>query len=262
MNQFLFVCTTWMLALALPGFIGCAARGNVELLESRLRLREDRMVELESNLTSARTELAASRRESNALRTQLAGRGDTPILPEQADVLYRANGIRFNKLRTGGINSDDSSGDDLLTAVLVPHDGDGEPVKLPGEIDLQLFEGTDSQTMREIGNWKFDVETSHDHWHRGFLGSGYLFRLPWQKPPQKSQLTLHARLTTADGRRFNTTQLVNVTPSNASFADSLDKSPQPLKAKIPQEPDRGFSQTQSRETDEADLGYRLLPTRQ
>jgi hypothetical protein len=262
MNQFFIVCTTWMLALALSGLIGCATRGNVELLESRLRLREDRMVDLESDLTSARTELAAARRESNDLRTQLAGRGETPLLPEQADVLYRASGIRFNKLRTGGVNSDGSSGDDLLTAVLVPHDGDGEPVKLPGEINLQLFEPTDTQSMRQIGNWTIGVENSHDHWHRGFLGSGYLFRLPWQTPPQKSQLTLHARLTTADGRRFNTTQLVHVTPTNASFADSVDDAPQRLRAKIPQEPVGDFSRTDSRETDEADLGYRLLPTRQ
>jgi len=213
-----------MSLLAALAVCGCQVQGKLDLLESQLRRQEGRQADLESKLAAARIDLAVSRKEADALQAQLAGRGEKTILPEQADVLYRATGIQFNKLMTGGLDRDNRPGDELLTAVLVPHDADGELVKLPGTIQLEVFDLTKSGDRQRIGRWEFSVEKSRDLWHRGWIRSGYLFKLPWQEIPESSELLLHARLTTVDGRQFDTSQTIRITPPHTDAeADGKNK---------------------------------------
>jgi len=200
------------IVLLMAGVCGCSARGNVDLLESRLRQQEDKLFQTGAELESARSDLTVARREVDALRMQLVSRGDATILPERADALFRAEGIRFNTLQTGGLDRDNQRGDDSLSAVLVPHDVDGDLVKLSGRIQLELFDLALPGDRQRIGSWDFDATQSSNHWHRGFVGTGYLFQLPWQKVPEHSELLLHARLTAADGREFNTSKSIAVTP--------------------------------------------------
>jgi len=205
-----------MPALAAACLCGCALRGNTELLESRLRQQEDRMVRLEAQLRTTESELTAARGESQHLREQLAGRGEPAILPEQANAMFRATGVQFNRLLTGGLDRDGSPGDELLSAVVVPHDADGELVKLPGRIELQAFDLAMNGNQKLIGRWQFGVDECRTLWHSGFLGSGYLIRVPWIETPRSSRILLHARLVTTDGRQFDTSEHVEVTPPPAS----------------------------------------------
>lgn len=204
----LIVC---LLLLAVAA--GCSSRRSLDLLEARLRQRDDRLAELQSRLDSTRSELAAARRETSALRKQLADAGQDTLLPEQADALFRAEGIQISQWRTGGLDRDGRPGDDQLTAVLLPHDAQGETVKVPGKIELRLYDLSQPEGRQHLGSWRYDAEQSSQHWHRGFLGSGYLFRLPWQREPTSEELWLHARLTTPDGRQFETSRRVHITPS-------------------------------------------------
>jgi hypothetical protein len=189
---------------------GCAQRGNIDLLEGRLRQHQDALAHAQQQLDESRSELEIAQRESQALRDQLASHGKSPILPEQANILFRADGVHFHKLLTGGLDEDQRPGDELLSALLVPHDADGEILKLPGTIDLELFDMTRPKGQQLIGEWKFDAGQSHEHWYRGFIGSGFLFRLPWQQSPQTADLLLHGRLTTADGRQFDASQQIQI----------------------------------------------------
>ncbi len=94
------------------------------------------------------------------------------LLPEQADALFRAKGIRIQKWMTGGLDRDDQPGDELLSAVIVPHDDDGETVKLPGTIQLRLLDPAMTEDGQRIGEWTFTSEESRRHWHKGMIASG------------------------------------------------------------------------------------------
>ncbi len=203
---------TWMLCLLAAAYSGCAARRSHDIVESRLREQSRLLAETESSLTKAQNELAIARQESDSLRQQLIADGKSPILPEQADVLFRATGIKINELLTGSLDRDGQPGDELLSAVVVPHDTDGEPMKLPGEMHLELFDLSQPGEQKRIGEWTFAASDAREHWHSGFLSSGYMFQLPWQQAPSSKQVVLHAQLKTADGREFNTSATIDITP--------------------------------------------------
>ena len=65
-----------------------------------------------------------------------------------------------------------------------------------------------------------------------FTGAGYQFTMPLEASPEHDSLVLHAKLTTSDGRAFDASQIVRVTPSNTMTASSrravLDKTPREL----------------------------------
>jgi outer membrane murein-binding lipoprotein Lpp len=204
----------WVLVGALLALAccGCASRHRIDVLETRLRQKEDALARLHGELATARNDLQVARRETAMLRNQLAGTGERVLLPEQADALFRVTAIEFSELLTGGVDQDGVAGDEQLSVVLIPYDANGELVKVPGTIELELFDPAKPEAVQRIGRWKFDTEESLTHWHRGFLGGGYLFHLAWQEPPQSPQLVLHGRLTTSDGRQFETSRPVRVTP--------------------------------------------------
>ncbi len=203
---------TAVLMLAVFAGHGCAMRGNADLLEGRLRQQEDSLSQMQSQLSRTQNELSATRREADELRTQIASRGEKTLLAEQADVLYRAAGIEIDRLRSGGLESDGKPGDDVLTAAIVPHDRDGELLKLAGSVELELLDLTKPEAQQRIGKWAFNSDESREHWHRGFLGSGYFFKVPLQQQPENSQLVLHATLVAPDGRRFDASETVRVNP--------------------------------------------------
>ena len=206
-----------MLCLLATACCGCAARRPHDVVESRLRDQNHLLAETESKLSKTENELEIARKESDTLRQQLVADGKSPILPEQADALFRATGIKVNELLTGSLDRDDQPGEELLNVVLVPHDSDGEPIKLPGEIQIELFDLGQPSDQKNLGAWTYSAAESRDHWHTGFLSSGYLFRLPWQQPPRSPQVVLHARLKTADGRQFDTSATIDVaTPAQAA----------------------------------------------
>jgi hypothetical protein len=189
---------------------GCAFRGNTEVLEAQLRLQEDQLVELETDLQKTRSDLNVSQRESNSLRNQLTSKGEKTLLPEQADVLYRVERIRINKLLTAGADRDDKPGDDVLTTLITPQDEEGDTMKVPGTVEFALLDLSLPEENQRIGYWTFPAKQTREHWHSGFAGSGYRIDLPWQETPKNEELLLHVRFTTTDGRQFDTNQTVRI----------------------------------------------------
>jgi len=189
-----------------------------------MRQQEDALYAAESELAANRSELTATRLEVDALRTQLAQRGESTILPEQAHALYRATGIRINKLRSGGLDNDDQPGDDEFLAVVTPHDADGELIKVPGDIELELYDMALPEKDRRIGQWEFGVGKAHNNWQSGLMGAGYQFKVPWQQQPTNSELVLHARLRTTDGRSFDASEPIVIEPPTGNTALSSNAS--------------------------------------
>jgi hypothetical protein len=201
---YVFLC-----ALAL---VGCSARNEMDSLEADLRSKEQAQEELLSRLARAEEDLKVARTDATALRQQLNKQHQVSLTEEQADVVYRAEGIKFNSLLTGGQNRDGQPGDEGLAVMLIPVDMHGDLVKLAGAVDLELFDMSLPANEQRLGHWAFSTAEVRAHWNRGLIGSGYLFQVDWQGIPVASELTLHARFTVNDGRKFDATTQVKVVP--------------------------------------------------
>jgi hypothetical protein len=203
---------TGMPLLLAATLAGCAA-GDVDALESELRVQEDTIAHLQNQLSSVTAEARAAQAETDTLRNQLAQQGQPGvILPEQAHVLFRVQRIELHKYMTGGLDKDGLPGDDAMTVLLVPQDQDGELLKVPGGIHIDLFDMTQPEDQQKIGAYDFSPDEVQQAWHSGFFGSGFMLELPLDNPPQSSKVTLHAELATADGREFHATGQFRVTP--------------------------------------------------
>lgn len=203
--------TCLVLAL-LAGFVGCATRGNVELLEARLRDQEDRNAQLEKSLEQTREETRIAREDADALRGQLAGRGDKVLLPEQADALFRARKLEINQLLTAGVDGDGVPGDEGITTVVTPVDGMGRPIRLPGELVVVMTPADDDTPFQR---WVIPPEESRKLWQRDLLAGGFRLQLPLEgRPPENVRIA--AQLKTADGRMLDATH---------SFALRLEDTP-------------------------------------
>ncbi len=220
---------TWMsvvLALAIVG--GCASRSGLEVLESSLRQQEDRLAGLQQQLDATQSELQISQNEVAQLRSQLAANGQQSHTPEHFENEFKATGLRFNAYLTSGIDRDGYPGDDVLSVLLYPHDEQGGLVKLPGSVELRAVDLSAPEGQQEIGSWSFTPEQTKKAWHTGFLAAGFLFEEAWQRLPQGSNITLHARFKTLDGRQFDAVQPLKVTvPGGGPLAQTP-----PLQTKV------------------------------
>jgi outer membrane murein-binding lipoprotein Lpp len=206
----------WISVLCALALAGCAHHGDIDALESELRQQEQAQEDLSQQLARAREDLKVAESDRAVLRSQLNKHHQVSLSQEQADVLYRAEAIKFNMLMTSGQNRDSEPGDEGLSVMLTPVDAHGDLVKLAGEVELDLFDMTLESDEQRLGQWKFTIDEVRSKWQSGFISSGYLFQVDWQKFPVARELTLHARLSIPDGRRFDVTSQVKVEPPTAA----------------------------------------------
>ena len=199
-------CRTGMLLCGLAA--GCSLRPNAAL-ENELRIHEDRVFSLQQELQRTQQELVAARRESEHLREQARLNGEHVLASEQADVLFRAEGLRINTLLSGGLDEDGRKGDELLSLVLEPFDADGGTLKLPGDLTIELSDPA-ADDAESLGEWTFSAEDVRTAWHSGLIVTGFKFRLPLPSALQHDTVVVHARLSTSDGRLFDATETVKV----------------------------------------------------
>ncbi len=211
-SPILLLRQTRMVALCTLSLVGCAQRGSIDLLESELRKQEQAQSELTAQLSQARDDLKVAQRDANGLRSQLAENQQVALTSEQADVFYRLEALKFNMLLTSGYDRDGLPGDDGLSVLLMPVDVHGDLVKLAGEIELELFDMTLPAEEQRLGQWRFTTDEVREHWHKALFSTGYLFKVDWPRIPVSSELTLHARMVVSDGRKFDATTQVKVSP--------------------------------------------------
>jgi outer membrane murein-binding lipoprotein Lpp len=190
---------------------GCASRGQLDILESRLRQQDDTITQLQNQITTTQSQLQAAHRESTELRTQLAENSRNARV-EQVSALGLVEGIELNRYLTGGLDRDGKPGDEIFSAYVVPTDSQGNVVKAPGSVAVTLFDLSKPEPQQRIGHWEYSAKDSDALWHSGFLGSGYIIRQPWQQRPESANLLVHARLKTIDGRQFDTSQTIHIVP--------------------------------------------------
>lgn len=231
-----------MSLLLILTLMGCGGRGNSDLLEARLRQQEDSIFALQRDLNDSQQALESARHQSEAMSKQLAKASNGSLLPEQTQALYKVTGVKVNSLLTGGVDLDSKPGDELWTTVITPHDADGETVKLPADFELELVDLNQPEENRRVGLWTFDSQEARSHWYSGFAGSGFRFELPWQTAPRNSELTLVVRMTSPDGRSFNTTsslkiaQLENTAPVKQAVSRSQLTPAEPARISFDEKP--------------------------
>ncbi|MFM9960186.1 MAG: hypothetical protein ACKV2Q_03060 [Planctomycetaceae bacterium] len=190
--------------------VGCASRRNVDLLEARLRDRDDQVQSLTAQLQREQSELSAARRLNESLKQKLVRPVSHDASLDFDEQHFRVAGLKINALLTGGFDRDGKPGDDQVTLVFAPVDDRGQPIKLPGQVECELHDPAQPAGQQRLGLWTFDLKTTRTAW-RSSLGSwGYRFELPWQTPPRTSELEVRVRLRSANGNQFETSSPIRI----------------------------------------------------
>jgi hypothetical protein len=199
-----------LLALSFLTGAGCVSRGNVDVLEARLRETQDSLRANERELSQVRNELELAQKETDQLRNRASTVGHKVIPAEHAQSLGRVSGLSINRLMSGGKDQDGDKQDEAIQVIVTPHDSEGDLVKIAGQLEIEAYDLTKSGDDKRIGRWMFEPGEVRKHWHAGFLSSGYQFHLPLDEAPGGKQLLVHARMLTTDGRQFDTNQTLAV----------------------------------------------------
>ena len=191
----------WALLLVL--LAGCRSSQKYDQIEAELRTRNKELAEARAELDHYRGLTQAY--QSNLARTAdpMSMPGPVPTLPLKEITLGSG---------TGGADNDGKPGDDALQVVLVPKDDDGSAVKVPGRVVILAFEIAPNGVKNPIGRWDVAPENLRKYWRSGLLTTGYFLVMSWDKPPTTGKLRVAVRLTTLDGRVYETDRDVNVKP--------------------------------------------------
>jgi hypothetical protein len=95
---------------------------------------------------------------------------------------------------SGGADYDGRAGDDGVTVYLRPRDKDGDVVKLPGRIKIQLLDNSDLSKPRLVGLYQFSApDELRDSWYGKFGTQHYTLKCPFApgtKLPDSRRLNL------------------------------------------------------------------------
>lgn len=189
---------------------GCLSRGNVDLLEARLRQQEDQLRSLQAQTDRAQTELDAARRLNESLSRRLPSADGSIVPAEHLEQQFRVKEMRINSLLTGGFDRDGQPGDDQLTLQFSVIDNLGAPIQLPGTVKCQIFDPSRSEGPL-IGEWSFDEKQTRSAWVSVLGQPGFRFELPWQTRPASPDLEVRIRFRSVHGDEFETSGAVQVT---------------------------------------------------
>ncbi len=214
-----------------PGLLVLLAAGcrNCDLVEAELRTRERELRELHSDFLRVECENEALHREIRSLRQS----GPHPTVEEAS----QSNTVRQIVLgrQTGGVDEDNCPGDEALSVVVEPRDGDGHALKAPGKLYVEALEINREGLKSPLGTWELSEAELRRTWRSGLLSTGYHVTLPWKNWPTSDRLRVVARLTLPDGRAFEADKDVRIRLTAAAHR-KLPPAPPPA-LKLPDGPE-------------------------
>ncbi len=212
----------------------CGCR-SCDRVESELRGRENEVRELRDELDRTSVYNQSLEQELRALRGELGvgPDGHTPAAyPVQSVVLGR---------QTGGRSNTDCPGDDALQVQVEPKDPEGQSIKAPGQLLVQVQEITKEGIKRPLSSWAIPPEQMRRSWRSGLLTTGYVVNLPWKVWPSTEKLRVTAQFQLVDGRVFEADKdiTVRLTPVNKRPATVPDAKTPPDTPTTPSKPQPG-----------------------
>lgn len=149
-----------------------ACNGNrriAELTRDNQALREETQ-RLEHQAKQCDNELASARMQMEQVKE---------FGPDRPADLFAPVALEIASL-SGGANYDDKPGDDGVTVHLRPKDADGQVVKVPGKIAIQLLDNTDLAAPKVIAVCEFEKPEDLRRLWMGILGTNhYTVRCPF-----------------------------------------------------------------------------------
>jgi len=231
-NRRVAVLARWfaftLIALHFSFSLGCANK-RYDLLEAELRTRERELTETRLALEQARNLNRAYVQQSHAGQPEAGPKVPGP----QAAVYIPIKEISLAR-GTGGVDEDGVPGDEGLMVVVVPKDEDGTAVKVPAQLHIAAWEVTAAGLKNPIGTWTVPAEKVRPTWRSGFVSTGYFVGVPWQTYPSTEKVRVAVRLTTLDGRAFETDKDIIV----KVCVPKIGGVPEPRPTPVPKQPGR------------------------
>jgi len=165
---------------------GCVTPGErAKLIKENVSLRND----------NERLQRVVAQRDGTIAQLHEQIRNLKDFEPGRPADLFAPVSLEIASL-SGGADYDGKPGDDGVTVHLRPRDADGDTVKAPGRITIQLLDNSDLASPRVLGVYVFDdPEKLRNLWHGRFATDHYTLRCPFApgtRFPESRRLTISA----------------------------------------------------------------------
>lgn len=187
-------------------FLPACRTGGKDKLETTIRQRDQRIVQLQEDIDKLAGYNLALQTEVRIMRGQpLPSACDpfTPLYPVRSLVVGRA---------TAPIDEDRLPGDEGVQVVLEPRDADGKLQRAPASGSVTILEVDNQGLKSPIGTWDYSPDQMRSSWKQGLLTSGFVLNCLWQAPPKSDKLKILASFTMEDGRRFEAEKDLAIRP--------------------------------------------------
>jgi hypothetical protein len=123
----------------------------------------------------------------------------------------RVAAIAIDPAISGGIGSGDTSGDRGLLVAVQPRDARGRMVAAPAEVHVTAFDQSLRGEAARVGRWDFSPAETASLFCRTAGGGAIHLAMGWpDHPPKHKNLQLFVRYVTADGRKVDASQAVEI----------------------------------------------------
>ncbi len=144
-----------------------------------------------------------------ARATMASARSAVPFRPSGDS--RRVASIVVDPAITGGIGSGDASGDRGLLVAVQPRDARGRTVDAPAEVHVTAFDPSLRGEAARVGRWDFSPAETASLFARTVNGGAIHLAMGWpDRPPTHRNLQVYVRYVTADGRRLDASQPVEI----------------------------------------------------
>lgn len=128
--------------------------------------------------------------------------------------------IKINELVSRGRNVDGREGDEGVDLLIQPLDSNGAVRLQTGELTVSVIDPAAEPDRQRIGLWKFlPAETELFFANDELDGRGILLHLPWEQAvPLNSELVVHVRFVSLDGRTLKSSSPLIVTPPSSGYS--------------------------------------------
>ena len=150
---------------------------------------------------------AASRPRHAIMASQSASA--EPFMPSGDS--RRVAAVALNRILTGGINADDRSGDQGLLVVVEPRDRAGRTIDAPADMSVVVLDSALEGDAARVARWDFTAAETAAMFRRTGSARAIHLTTAWPAdPPAHNKLHLFVRYVTADGRKLQADQPVEV----------------------------------------------------
>ncbi len=180
-----------------PCLLVCLAAGcrGPDLVAPDFRARENYVESLREELRQGDFgTLTHNRREDEPEggRTAAYTHGEAPSKPRRL-VLAPA---------TRNFGQDARNGDTGLRVLLEAYDANDRSVQVGGSLQITAYQLTTAGQKTPLDSWDVSAAQLSEGWRADWSSAGYAWTLPWKTLPTDEQVRVEARLTLADGTRY------------------------------------------------------------